>query len=103
MIEPLKDNTKRENPLRLVDDGTLKEMMLDWIKGVDPDRICEKYNLTRIQFHRQKYYYKNVVLGEVVKKVFMMRDRGFNSVEIGHILDIPFETINKIIARELLL
>lgn len=92
----------RQNKLRLLPDEVLRALMLAWLHGEGTAEVCARYGLTRIQYQRQKYYYRRKVLADLRAQVFAMRDDGRNSVEIGVALGIPHETVNKIIARNLL-
>jgi hypothetical protein len=91
---------KDGTPYKLLDDGILRRMMLDWVKGKDVTYICKKYNITRIQFHHQKYH-KDRFVGEFVEKVRELRDLDYSSKDMEKILKVPYEQINKIIATML--
>lgn len=93
---PRKDGT----PYKLMADENLRKMMYEWIRGSDVGELCEKYHITRVQFHRQRYH-ADRILKRFVAKVRKLRDLGWNAKEIGAELDAPYEQINRVIIEML--
>lgn len=83
---------------KLLNDKDLRLLLLDHIHGrMEVEELCKKHNLTKAQFHRQKYY-RDRILEPLIKKVeYLLRVGNNNAGTIAWILNIPLEKMNKLI------
>lgn len=87
---------------RLVPDDRLRQMMLDFLRGVPQAEVCRRYGVTPVQYQRQKYYYKASVLADVRAEVLAARAAGRPTAEIAEGLGLPLATVNAVAAGTLL-